>query len=120
LTSDGFVWIDPPDKVFPAGMDAYLRDIRAGIMMLAQRRAPEIETWLKQNAPWEDRTGNARQTLHTEVQIFAEQVVIELAHGVSYGIFLETMQGGTFSVLGPALDHWASIIWDDVNQLLRG
>jgi len=118
--TDGFVWVDPPDKVFPAGMDAYVRDVRAGIMAIAQRRAPEIETWMKQHAPWEDRTGNARQTLHTEVQILAEQVVIELAHGMSYGIFLELANGGTWAVIGPALDHFAPIIWSDVDRLLRG
>ena len=117
--TDGIVWIDPPDKVWPVGMDAYLRDIRTAIMMIAERRAPEIEAWMKTNAPWRDLTGNARQTLHTEVQVMAEQVAIILAHGMSYGWFLELAHGSTFAIVGPALDHFSPIIFADVERLLR-
>lgn len=116
---DGFIWHDPPDEVFPAGMDEYLAAIKQGIMAIAVRRAPEIEAWLKTNASWVDRSGNARQTLHTEVRVMAEQVVIVLSHGMDYGKWLELANGGRYAIVGPGLDHWAPIIWNDVEALLR-
>lgn len=119
MTDDGFIWHHAPDEVFPQGLDQYTRDIRMAIMQLAQRRAPEVETWMKTNAPWEDHTGNARQTLHTEVRVMVEQVVIVLSHGMGYGVFLELANGGKWAVIGPALDQFAPKIWNDVEQLLR-
>jgi hypothetical protein len=117
--SDGFVWAHSPDEVFPAGMDEYLAGVRAAILQIAQRRAPEIEAWMKANAPWTDRTGNARQTLSVEVRMFATQVVIWMSHGVTYGKYLELAYGGQYAVIGPALDQFAPAIWNDVEQLLR-
>lgn len=118
MSEDGFIWHNSPDEVFPAGMDAYLAGVRQSIMLIAQRRAPEIEEWMKKNAKWEDQTGNARQTLHTEVRVMAEQVVIVLSHGMDYGIFLELANGGRYATIGPALDRFAPLIWGDVNRLL--
>ena len=34
-----------------------------GLLMLMQTAASKMETWAKQNAPWTDRTGQARQRL---------------------------------------------------------
>lgn len=119
MTDEGFVWFHSPDEVFPEGLDRYVSDIRMAIMQISRQRAPEIETWMKNNAPWEDRTGNARQTLHTEVWMMAEQAVIRLSHGMGYGTFLELAHGGRWAVIGPALDHFAPKIWNDVEQLFR-
>ena len=117
--NEGFIWHHSPSEVFPDGLDDYTHAIRWAVVEIAQRRAPEIEAWMKANAPWTDRTGNARQTLHTEVQMVVDTVVITLAHGMSYGRFLELAHGGQYAVIGPALDEFAPKLWDDIKQLLR-
>lgn len=86
MQGSGFVWRDKPSVVFPQMTDAYLRAIRAGVLAIAQRRAPEVQNWLRDNAPWTDRTGNLRQALFTDVENLAEECTLYLSHGLSYGV----------------------------------
>lgn len=48
------------------------------------------EAWMKHNAPWKDRTTNARNGLFAKgVKISKNVAALVLAHSVSYGIYLE-------------------------------
>lgn len=115
-----FTWQRRPTEAFPALTEAYAQAIHRGVVQLAERYAVEIEAWMKDNAPWQDQTGNARQSLHTEVADIANQAVfILMSHGVEYGIFLELAHGGNYAILTPALDYFMPRIWRDVNALLR-
>lgn len=115
-----FQWLTPPDAAWGALAEQYRQSIEQAIRAIADRRAPEIEAWLKQNAPWTDRTGQARQTLHTEVREVAHEMIeIILAHGVDYGIYLELRWAGRFAVINPALDIWTPLIWQDVQGIFR-
>lgn len=119
MTETGFVWVSPPpDKVFPALLKYQQEAIYKGILGIARFRAPQIEAWMKQNAPWTDRTANARQSLFTDIEQLAQQVVITLNHGVDYGYWLEVAHQGDYSIILPALDYWARVIWNDVVALL--
>lgn len=115
-----FSWDVRPTQAWPALSDWYIAAIRRGVYQIARRRAPEIEAWMKDNAPWTDRTGNARQTLTAEAEeVSLDMVSIILAHGMDYGIWLELAHGGAWAIIGPALDHWGPIIWGDVVALFR-
>ncbi|MBL8162459.1 MAG: hypothetical protein JNJ61_10775 [Anaerolineae bacterium] len=66
---------------------------------------PIIETYAKQNAPWTDRTANARQSLHADVEVIAGQaVILYLSHGVSYGIYLEVAFAGRYAIIWPTIE----------------
>ena len=69
--------------------------------------ADEIEQYAQENAPWQDRTGDARRGLHTVMRESKDTWEIDLAHGVSYGFFLETYNGGEFAIIQPTLRHFA-------------
>jgi len=113
-------WTITPEVAFTPGVQRYIGAIRRGVRAIAQRRAPEIENWMKLNAIWVDRTGNARQTLTAEVEDLALDVVqIVMEHGVEYGVWLELAHGGTYAILAPAIDYWGPIVWADVQALLR-
>lgn len=115
-----FTWTTPPTSAFKRFFQAYTEEIRRTAMAIALRRAPEIENWMKENAVWEDRTGNARQTLYTEVNnLYGVAVEIVLSHGVDYGQYLEVVSGGVYAIVGPALDYWGRIVWNDVRNLMR-
>lgn len=114
-----FTWQRRPTEAFPALTEAYARAIHNGVVQLAERYAVEIEAWMKSNAVWEDRTGNARQTLFAEAIDFTDVVVILMSHGVEYGTFLELANAGQYSVITPALDYYIPRIWRDVQALLR-
>jgi hypothetical protein len=70
------------------------------------REAETVEARLKHEAPWQDRTGNARRGLHAGVLEPAHgQFTLRAAHGdqVPYGIYLETAHQGRYAVLWPVL-----------------
>lgn len=115
-----FRWIVSPEVAWPALATAYVAAIRAGVLSIANRYAPEIETWMKQNAIWTDRTGNARQALYSEVIEFVEIISIEMAYraDLEYGIWLELANAGRFAIIGPALDYFAPRVWADVQSML--
>lgn len=113
-----FEWAVTPEQHLSALTDAYIARIKQAIYALALRRATEIENWMKANARWTDRTGNARQTLHKEVYQLYNETLIVLAHGVDYGMYLETVSGGYFAIVTWALDYWGPIIMRDVQKLL--
>jgi len=115
----GFRWERPPDVVFTELAEAYTAAVHRGVKAIVQRWAPQIENWMKENAPWTDRTGNARQTLHTEIEDVVNQAVaLILAHGVHYGVFLELKNAGRYAVVTPALDEFGPAIWSDVREML--
>lgn len=115
-----FQWDVRPSEAWVAMTDAYLQQIHSAVLAIAYRYAAEIEAYMKQNASWTDRTGNARQTLHTEVRDVALQMLdIVLKHGVKYGINLELDYGGRYAIIGPTIDIYAPHIWNDIVSLFR-
>ena len=110
-----FTWKEPPAEVFERGTAEYARALHQYALAVAHRWVPEIENWMKKNAVWTDRTGNARQGLFSDVMQIAQQaVIILLGHGVEYGIFLELSNAGRYAIVLPALDHFLPRIWADV------
>jgi hypothetical protein len=112
------VWQKTPEEAFTELAVEYEAAIHTAVRTLIQRYEPDIEAWMKQNARWTDRTGNARQALHTEVEeVLNQSVTLYLSHGVDYGVFLELSHGGAYAIIGPALDYFAPKIWADVQRL---
>jgi hypothetical protein len=116
----GVRWTVPPQTAWEALAGNYAAAIERGIVAIAQSFAPQIANWMKQNAPWTDRTGNARQGLYTEVNhVVRSMVEIIFSHGVAYGLWLEIRHAGAYAIVNPALDYWAPRIWAAVVRMLR-
>lgn len=114
-----FKWTVSPTQAFVPGAAAYVAAIRRGVWQLAKRYEPEIEQWMKDNASWTDQSSNARQSLNTDVQqVGQDMVTIILAHGMTYGIFLELANQGRYAIIAPSLDLFAPRIWNDVRAML--
>jgi len=75
---------------------------RIGTVMEAGKE--KIENYAKMNAPWSDRTGAARDGLTASVEEDGGEIVLELAHTVEYGIWLETIQDGAYAIIMPTLE----------------
>jgi hypothetical protein len=115
----GLRWTVTPQRAWSDLAANYRRRVERGIHAIALRWAPEISNWMKANAVWTDRTGNARQALYTEVNYVAGQMTeIILEHGVEYGIWLEIANAGRFAIISPALDYFGPRIWQDVRRML--
>jgi hypothetical protein len=63
----------------------------------------KVLDYARQNAPWADRTGDARAKLSTKVRENKNSVVVRLAHGVPYGIFLELCNSGRYAIIRPTI-----------------
>lgn len=96
---------------FEAGMGAYT-------MGFAKR----VENYAKQNAPWDDRTGDARDGLTAKGHFRLTQYTIELYHTVEYGIWLEIRWDGYYGIILPTIEAMGRQFIDelDVAAVLAG
>ena len=104
----GFAWqgLQEMDEAFFDWGQDLQRDVEAAVRQLAR----DMEQWAKQNAPWEDETGLAREKL--QAVVVPEQNgswSIWLGHGkdVYYGIWLEVRWGGRYAIVLPTIYHFA-------------
>lgn len=105
-------------------LEAWINNLVAGyerqLLEMSKRRAKEIEQWMKQNAAWQDQTGDARRLLRAEVKVLAGQIIIEMAHGVPYGDELEHHRSGRYAILAPAMDEFFPKIVEDARKIMNG
>jgi len=90
-------------------MEEYADKVHFAMKSVADYFKAVFEQYAKENAPWTDRTGNARQTLHGWVEKLSNDTVeLYLSHGVEYGLALETRFGGVYG-----------IVWDTIQAHLE-
>lgn len=115
----GFKWIVAPTDVFPQMANKYVQGVFQSGRHIAYERAEDMENWAKANAPWQDRTGDARERLHATVEETGPIGTIVLSHGVDYGLWLEVANQGRFAVIAPAIDYWAPIVMRDLQRMMN-
>lgn len=91
--------------------------LRENTYYRARSIAEDIQDWMYYNAPWRDRTWNARNGLRAEVyernRGNNQGLDISLHYsGIDYDQFLEFSYGGTYAIILPALEHWQDRIMD--------
>jgi hypothetical protein len=103
MANQGIVWTgDLTDKVNQFGPR-----VKRAMVAGAKYIAPQAEAHMKDNAPWTDRTSNARNGLSTEVVIEANRVTILLFHTVPYGPYLELRWSGRYQIINPTIELFA-------------
>jgi len=89
------------------------------VAAIAQYTATQMQNDAKANAPWTDRTGNARTGIFgTSEADFAEHVVtIYLSHGatIDYGVFLELKASARHAVIMKTMQSH----YEPLMQMLR-
>jgi hypothetical protein len=91
-------WQPLPAKVSARTL-TWANDAHISAIEFAETQRTEMERWAKTNAPWQNRTGNARKLLHATVEREATRIRVVLAHGVDYGKWLEVRWDGRFGIL---------------------
>lgn len=118
----GVRWDAEPQTAIPAMIDHFEGSLHQWLIALALTYAPQVEAWMKHNASWTDRTGNARQSLQTQVYESPDrsQVVLELRYGNSifYHVFLELNNAGRYAIITPTVDYWTPLIMNDIRGAL--
>ncbi len=126
----GFEWVVAPD-VIAKGLEDYGNKAMVAIQAAANYWGQGVQDQARQDAPWEDRTANARGGLFFAVDGFGMQtitgdvspeakslmkddvavesgdantLIITLGHTVFYGKFLELSNGGKYAVIMSTLE----------------
>jgi len=74
--------------------------------------------YMKNNAPWTDRTGNARAGLFVVPNTREKVKTIVFSHTVSYGIWLEVRNNGKYQIIMPAVHRTGKQIMASLNRTL--
>ena len=71
------------------GMQTFEDKVDTALRMYVDTSSKKMEAYAKANRPWTDRTSQARQRLKSSWTTIPIGYRIQLAHGVSYGKYLE-------------------------------
>lgn len=113
----GITWIRPPSDL-QASITKYGDRAIAATKTLADRYAQKMQGEARQNASWQDRTGNARSGLMGETKATRDVITIYLYHSMWYGVFLELARGGRYAIILPTLQKNISELAQDLKRLL--
>jgi hypothetical protein len=140
-----FEWKVSP-KVLAKALEDYAEKALVAIQAAATYWGQSIQDEARQNAVWEDRTGNARGGLFFAVDGFGleplmgevtpeaksemkdvavesgdkETLIITLAHTVFYGKFLELSNGGRYAVIMSTIEANLGSLERQVQDVFRG
>ncbi len=127
----GFHWVVSPEKELIPNLRDYGNKAMVAVQAAATYWGQSIQDQARQDAPWEDRTGNARGGLFFAVDGFGLQTVtgevtpeaksemsdvtvesgdnqtliVTLGHTVFYGKFLELSNGGKYAVVMSTIEQ---------------
>lgn len=114
----GIRWRRPPSELATA-IERYGDRVLTTVAAIAQYTATQMQNDAKAQAPWTDRTGNARTGLFgtSEADFAAKVVTIYLSHGamINYGLFLELGAGGRHSIVMKTMQNH----YEPLMQMLR-
>jgi hypothetical protein len=83
---------------------------------VAEALAREMEAYAKENAPWQDRTGDARASLQTQVEHRVNESTVYLGYGsdIHYAYYLENFvyAGVSYAIIEPTIRYFEPIIWE--------
>lgn len=87
--------------------------------MYCGTKAGELESKMKSNRPWTDRTGMAKATLSARVSQPDENTVrITLSHGVEYGIWLELAHEKNYAIIAPTIREEGPRVVEGLDNIL--
>ena len=118
----GLKWTKTPEEAMTELTEAYMSDIERAVTQLLKFYEKQIENHMRTNAPWKDRTGNARQALFAQFKTVVKLLLlIEFGqgHAIDYGVYLEFSNAGKYAIVNPTLDIFAPRIWADIERMLR-
>jgi hypothetical protein len=129
--NSGFQWVVAPSQQLMPAIEKYGRDVLVAVQAVANYWGQSIQDEARQEAVWEDRTGNARGGIFFAVDGFGmsplmgevtpeaksemsdvaiesgdkDTLIITLAHTVFYGKFLETSNGETYAIIMTTIEQ---------------
>jgi hypothetical protein len=117
-----FEWVVPPSYL-AQNAEKYGDKIITAVKAVAGYWSQEVQNDMRNNAPWADRTGNARSGLFSLVEMAASEVVeiyLSQGHTVDYGIFLELSRGGRYAIIMPTIERTLPRLKQMLDEIFGG
>jgi hypothetical protein len=140
----GFVWVKPPSDLGKAVQD-YADKVEAALYAIASKWGQDAQDAARQQAPWEDRSGNARsgiffaveglglgtmigevsaeaKALMKDVKVESAEgrgVIVVVSHTVFYGKYLETARGGKHAIIMSTIEANLPKLENLVSEIFR-
>jgi hypothetical protein len=143
--ASGFYWVKAPQAELIPNIKEYGKKMLVVVQAVANYWGQMIQDDARQEARWEDRTGNARGGLFFAVDGFglqpiigtvtseaksemkdvtvesgnANTLIITLGHTVFYGKFLELSNGGRYAIIMSTIERNLSTLERMLKDALR-
>ena len=106
------------DSTLSKGIAQFEFKMRDGFEEIIREFKNELIDYARSNAPWEDRTGDARSGLDAEFYGDDNAVGITLFHTVDYGPFLEIRWGGKYAIILPTVEAMGPKLLDRMERMM--
>ena len=92
----------------------------AGVEAVAKVSAATMQNYARQNRRWEDQSGHARAELHGgSYWQTMDTMMIYVAHGMSYGVYLELANEGHYSILEESVNVHRQEIFNNIKRIME-
>lgn len=75
----------------------------AALKLYADTAALKLEAEAKRNAPWTDRTSNARNSIQGKAEWRGNELAIQLSGNMNYFVFLELAMEKRWAIIMPTI-----------------
>lgn len=109
------------DNGIVMGLESVQNRASQNFVQYMRRRADEIEVYMKQNHPWQNRTGRAERGLHTSVDevITGGEALVQIGllhdEGTWYWRHLEYGMGRRFAIIEPTQRVFGPKLLNELN-----
>jgi hypothetical protein len=113
-------WQATPEEAWGQMVEAQVAAIERDIVAFINGLLDDIEAWMKAEARWTDRTGDARANLYSDIiHVANESVTVLVSHGpaINYALFLEL--NPRYAIIADTIDHWAPVVFQGVQEIVR-
>ena len=111
------VRVEIDDQIVLQNLENMSERLQTQLRILGPATAQKMQAFAQENAPWTDRTGNARARLKGSSQMDEYGLEISIYHQMDYGLYLEVCNNETFAILKKARDGVLPEFIDAVKRL---
>ncbi len=101
------------------GLATFPPKLNAAVAAVMQYHEATVQDYARDNAPWTDRTSNARNGLFARAYSTVRSHGIVLYHTLPYGIWLEVRWGGKYRIIVPTIQRQGVVVMRSLQGLMR-
>lgn len=105
------------DRIVAQNLGEMSERLKTQLQVLGQAAGQKIQEYAQENAPWTDRTGDARQRLKYNSEINENGLTISIFHQMEYGIYLELCNNEKYAILKNSRDAMLPEFLDAVKHI---